>query len=105
MIKHIVIWSIKATEDATKEQNILKFKQMLEALPADIKAIKSLEVGLKSDKSPSNNNDIVLTTTHESWEALSEYASHPKHLVVIDFAKTIVESRSAVDFEYKKSCC
>ncbi len=100
MIKHIVIWSIKATEKADKIENIKTFKTMLEALPATIKEIASLEVGLKTDKSPANNNDIVLITTHKSWEDLTAYATHPKHLEVIEFAKTVVESRSAVDFEY-----
>lgn len=100
MIKHIVIWNIKATETASKEENIAKFKEMLLALPKDISEIKSLEVGIKTAASPDNNNDIVLTTTHDTWEELKAYAIHPKHVVVLEFAKTIVESRAAVDYEF-----
>lgn len=98
MIKHIVIWSFKATEFASKEENIQKFKSMLLALPSEIKEIKSMEIGLKTSESPANNNDMVLTTTHATWEDLSIYANHPKHLDVVAFAKQIVESRSAVDY-------
>lgn len=100
MIKHIVIWNIKSTENATKEANIEKFREMLECLPGQIAEIQSLEVGLKTAKAAANNNDMVLTTTHNSWEDLATYANHPAHLLVIEFAKTVVESRSVVDYEY-----
>ncbi len=99
MIKHIVMWSFKdEAEGNTKEQNILIFKEMLESLVGKVPGLLSLEVGVKGVDSPVDNQDVVLTTTHNTWDELKAYAIHPEHLKVGAFAKQVVLSRSAVDY-------
>ena len=99
MIKHIVMWTFKdEAEGNKKEQNISIFKEMLENLVGQVPGLLSLEVGVKGVDSPADNQDVVLTTTHNTWDELKAYAIHPEHLKVGSFAKQVVLSRSAVDY-------
>lgn len=101
MIKHIVVWALKEEANGkTKEENKQIFKTMLEDLVGKVPSLKSLEVGLKTDAAPDNCDDIVLVTEFDTWEGLSEYATHPDHLKVIAFAKQVVAKRSAMDYEF-----
>lgn len=96
MIKHIVIWKLK---EENLEENKAKFKEMLLGLKGLVPTLIDAEVGLKESASPENNDDIVLISTFASWDDLDAYQVHPKHQEVIAFAKTVVEKRSAVDYE------
>lgn len=100
MIKHIVIWKLKEeASGGSRTENALKMKQMLEALTAKVPGIVSLEVGLKTDKAPANNDDVILVSEFASWHDLDVYATHPEHLKVVDFVKSVVERRAVVDYE------
>ena len=45
MIKHIVMWKFKDfAEGATRQENLLKVKSMLEALPEKIDFIREMHV-------------------------------------------------------------
>lgn len=83
----------------TKAENATKFKNMLEELVPIISELKSLEVGIGYNEADAAVFDMVLTTTHDSKEGLKAYATHPEHVKVVDFAKTIVAERRVVDFE------
>lgn len=101
MIKHIVIFKLKETaEGNSREENKQIFKGMLEALVGVVPGIEMMEVGLKGEKSPEDNADVVLTTEFKTWEALKAYAVHPEHLKVVDFVKKVIEGRSVVDYEF-----
>lgn len=96
MIKHIVVWKLKPENC---KENTQKFKNMLLALKGVVPSLLDIEVGTKGDSSPENNDDIVLISSFASWKGLDEYQEHPEHLKVVEFAKTVVQSRSAVDYE------
>lgn len=83
----------------TKAENATKFKTMLEDLVPVISELKSLEVGIGYNEADGAVFDMVLTTTHDSKEGLKAYSTHPEHVKVVDFAKTIVAERRVVDFE------
>ncbi|MDA3883932.1 MAG: Dabb family protein [Bacteroidales bacterium] len=100
MITHIVMWNLQDEAlGASKEENKQVFKQKLEELTQTVPGIEYLEVGLKGEKSPEMNHDIILITKFKSWEDLTTYAEHPNHLKVVDFVKQVVSSRAAIDFE------
>ncbi|MFO7869579.1 MAG: Dabb family protein [Bacteroidales bacterium] len=100
MITHIVMWNLKDEAlGASKEENKLVFKQKLEELTQTVPGIEYLEVGLKGEKSPETNHDIILISKFQSWDDLKTYAEHPNHVKVVDFVKQIVESRAAIDYE------
>lgn len=100
MITHIVMWSFKneASEDI-KQQNIQKFADMLNALPACIQEIKYFEVGVKNSSSPQDSMDVVLISKFSSWSDLKAYAIHPEHQKVVAFAKEVVQERAVTDYE------
>lgn len=94
------MWKLKDNANGnSKDENALKFKEMLELLPLKIDAIKSMEVGIGYMESGGPFFDMVLTTSHTSREALQEYAVHPEHQKVVEFGKMIVEERRVVDYE------
>lgn len=83
----------------SRKENAEEFKARLESLIPKIDAIKSLEVGIGYIEAEGAIFDMVLTTTHDSKEKLTEYAVHPDHQEVVAFAKDIVAERRVVDYE------
>jgi hypothetical protein len=99
MIKHIVLWKLKDfAEGATKQQNIVKVKTMLENMRGNIPGMLKLEVGLNLETSEAGS-DISLYTEFESREALAAYQVHPIHMKVKAFLPLIRTERRVVDYE------
>jgi len=98
MIKHIVMFKFKNSDNIEKQINAEKLKTKLENLPTEIVEIKSFEIGLNYCVSP-NAYDMVLISTFENREHLQEYAKHLEHIKVLNFIDEIVQSRVVVDFE------
>lgn len=98
MFVHIVCWKVKENaEGLSKTEITSKMKSMLETLPSQIDVIKKLEVGLDVIHSE-RSFDISLYSVFENEDDLKTYATHPKHLVVVDFFKKVVEKAVAVDY-------
>ena len=99
MIKHIVLWKLKDfAEGATKQQNALKIKTMLEDMRGKIPGMLKLEVGLNFETSDTAS-DISLYTEFESRETLNQYQDHPVHLKVKDFIPLVRTERRVIDYE------
>jgi len=95
MIKHVVMWKFK--NDVT-ESDKLEMKRQLDALKGLVPTLLNISVGLDISRKE-RSWDIVLYSEFESMAALKEYASHPEHLKVVEFVKTVVSSGAAVDYE------
>lgn len=99
MLKHIVLWKMKeGVEGRTRQESALKFKQMLEALPAQIPQILQFEVGIPMDEGDTIA-DISLYSAFKDAASLKAYQEHPEHLKVIAYAKTVIAERRVVDYE------
>ena len=99
MIKHIVLWKLKDfAEGATKQENALKVKAMLEDMRDKIPGLLKLEVGLNFETSDAAS-DISLYTEFESREALDAYQVHPLHIPVKKFLPFVRTERRVVDYE------
>ncbi|MCP4117479.1 MAG: Dabb family protein [Desulfobacteraceae bacterium] len=96
MIKHIVMWTLVESDD--KEDNLKKMKSLLEGLVGKIDEIVKLEVAIHPISSP-EPLDIVLYSEFNSYDDLNAYATNPKHLKVVEFIKSVSDTRSAVDYE------
>ena len=72
MIRHAVLMTFLDPADAPEA------KARLEALPARISEIRTLEVGLDVVGSPASAH-LLLLTTHDSVETLKAYQGHPVH--------------------------
>jgi len=99
MIKHIVMWKLKASADgASKEQNAKKMKTELEALKSKIPQIKHLEVGMNIIPTDAAC-DVALYSEFASEQDLAVYAKHPDHVAAAGFVKKVVESRVVIDYK------
>jgi len=94
MIVHIVMFKFK---DENKAANIAKAKEMLEALSEQIDVLKFMEVGVNFDTAE-RAFDLSLYSKFETKEDLQTYATHPKHLLVVDFIKSVASESKVVDY-------
>ena len=99
MIRHIVMWKFKEeAEGKTKQENMEKAREMLYALLPVIPEIKRMEIGLDVSKTDMSM-DLCLLTEFDSKETLAYYATHPEHLKVSKFVRSVIESRVVLDSE------
>ncbi len=94
MLVHIVMFQFK---EENKEANMIRVKEMLEALPMKIESLKSMVVGIDISRSE-RSFDLVLTTTFDDQAGLKEYAVHPAHLEVVSVIKEVTILSKLVDY-------
>jgi len=94
MVKHIVMFNFK---DENKKENLLKAKEMLEALLESVPTLKSMEVGINFAQEE-RAMDLSLYSEFEDEEALKSYATHPAHLEVVAFIKSVASASKVVDY-------
>lgn len=94
MVKHIVMWRLK--EEAGVE-DARKIKELLERLKDICEGAIEIEVGIDTLRS-TQSFDVSLYSVFESKEALEAYNTHPEHLKAVDFIKSVVCDRIAVDY-------
>jgi hypothetical protein len=83
--------------DENKKANISKAKEMLNALESSVGTLDSIEVGLNfADEDRAM--DLSIITKFKDKDALSQYATHPEHLKVIEFIKQVVSYTKVVDY-------
>jgi hypothetical protein len=98
MVRHIVMWKLKGP---TTEEKRLQAEQAREALLGmfgQVPGLTKIEVGIAL-VSGEQEADLVLTTTHDSWQALSDYQSHPAHEPVKQLLGALRTERRVVDYE------
>ena len=99
MIKHIVMWRFKDyAEGATKQENIMKVKNMLEKLPSRIDFIREMKVEINVNPKE-GMYDAVLISAFDTLEDVNAYRVHPEHKKISAFVSLIRESRASVDYE------
>jgi len=95
MITHIVLFKFK---DDTTDNQIQKAKNMIEALKDKVPTLKQIEVGVNfADEDRAM--DMSLLSTFDDRVGLDEYATHPIHLEVIAYIKSIASYTKVVDYE------
>ncbi len=100
MIKHIVMWKFKSfAEGASKEENLMKVKSMLEALPDKIDFIREMKVEVNVNPEE-GMYDAVLISAFDSLEDVNNYRVHPEHKKISSFVALVREGRASVDYEY-----
>ena len=97
MIKHIVFIRIIDSSEDCKISNTNKLATMLSQLPASITEISQLEVGRNFSPRPTAF-DLCLSVEFENKENLNTYQTHPNHVKVLDFMKTLDLETAVVDY-------
>lgn len=98
MIRHIVVWKLKAEEAEAKAASVAVIAGALEPLAAIIPGIDSLRVSANSAFFEANW-DVVLVGDYESLAALEAYQVHPEHVLAAAVVREHVAQRASVDFE------
>jgi hypothetical protein len=98
MIKHIVMFRIKAPSEDEKRERVALLKNKLEKLPPIIPEIKYFEAGINVSTSL-NSFDLVLVSEFENAVKLEVYRKHPEHQMIVKFIKEIKAETVVVDYE------
>jgi len=94
MMKHIVMFDFK---NENKQENLEKAKMMLEALVESIPTLKGMEVGINFS-AEERAMDLSLYSTFEEQAGLEAYATHPAHLEVVEFIKSVATASKVSDY-------
>lgn len=98
MVKHIVLFQLDPQMDpALKQQVMHDFKTAIEALPATIPFLRSVEVGINAN--PSETFDLALYSEFDSLDDVRAYAVHPDHVAAASLIGPYKVARSCVDYE------
>ena len=95
MIKHIVFFKLEDNSKELKEE----LKSKLISLKDKITIIRHLEVGINFNKGD-RAYDLSLITDFDSVEDLNTYATHPLHVEVIKYIKSLNAITKVVDYQY-----
>ncbi len=95
MVRHIVF--LKLEDNSEKNKQIVKERMM--QMQGNIDILKHIEVGINF--SPEERAfDLVLITDFESKNDLLAYATHPVHVEVLKFLRSINTLSKVVDYEF-----
>lgn len=100
MVKHIILWKLKADFSAEEKAQILAgIKTNLESLAGVVPGLLEIKVNCEKVLA-SSNADLMLDSTLESPDALKGYAVHPAHVAVADtYVRPFTEVRLCLDYE------
>lgn len=100
MVKHIILWKLKADFSAEEKAQILAgIKTNLESLAGVVPGLLEIKVNCEKVLA-SSNADLMLDSTLESPEALKGYAVHPAHVAVANtYVRPFTEVRLCLDYE------
>lgn len=85
-------------KEENKQENILKVKELLEALDSTVDVLNSMEVGINFNPTE-RAFDMSIYTKFDTKENLHSYAVHPEHLKVLEFIKAVTVETKVVDYE------
>lgn len=100
MIKHIVLFKMKAFASENEKQSKLKeIKVQLEKLPRSIPELKNIQVGINCN--PAEKWDLALEAEVENMRHLEIYAKHPDHQDIVQrLILPLKEERACIDYEF-----
>jgi hypothetical protein len=98
MIRHIVMWRLKAhAEGADKAINLDKAKTLLLSCANVVPGIRAFEVATATPGMDCTH-DLVLHMLLDDAQVLAAYQNHPDHLAIKPFMKAVVQERCCMDF-------
>lgn len=99
-IRHVVMWKLRGPSADERKAQAEQVRAALQALVGKIPGMSSLEVGIGARLGEDEQEcDVVLSTCHDSWQALADYQKHPEHQLVAKLIGELRSERRVVDFE------
>ncbi len=100
MIKHIVMFKLKAVNGKSEYENAVEAKECFNDVIANVRELKAGEVVINSKDAPQDNYTISLICDFESIDDLNAYQVHPAHKAFGAFIAEIKTERACIDYEY-----
>ncbi|RUR68204.1 Dabb family protein [Variovorax guangxiensis] len=97
MLKHIVMWDLRADTPEEKARATQLLKCKFESLRGQIPGLLHIEVGVDSSR-VGYACDVVLYSEFDSQASLDGYATHPAHLRVREELGDLRIARHQVDY-------
>ena len=95
MVKHIVFFKLEDNSEANKMQ----IKERFMGMVGKIEGMYNLDVGLNF--SPEERAfDMALSCDFDDRAGLAHYATHPVHVAIVNYLKSINTVTKVVDYEY-----
>jgi hypothetical protein len=99
MIRHVVMWIFpEESAGRSREDNVLRAFELLQALPDVIPVIRRLDV-LPDHLGGDKQAHLMIDADFDDWDALEVYQQHPAHLEVVAFFREVGTTRWAIDHE------
>lgn len=95
MLHHIVMWQL---HDEGKEANLAEAVRLLQSCSAIVPGILRFEVAAAKPGLEATY-DLVLNSTFADQAVLAAYQSHPDHVALKPFMKSVVAARQCMDYE------
>lgn len=96
MIKHVVVWRLRA--EPSVRANAERVKSLLEGMAGRIPGLLKIEVGINHFED-ANAADVLLYTEFTDRAALAIYQTHPVHETVKPAIRELTLERRVVDYE------
>ena len=98
MVRHLILWKLKALPEAEKATVKANIKSGLEGLRGVVPGL--LDIRVRTAGLASSNADVMLDSSFADEAALAGYAVHPAHVKAADtFVRPFTEIRLCLDFE------
>lgn len=98
MIRHIVMWKLRGASAEEKRSQAEQARAALLGMLGKIPGLTQMEVGIGALQAD-DRADLVLSSLHESWQALEAYGTHPAHEPVKALIGGLRTERRVLDFE------
>jgi hypothetical protein len=92
------MWKLKGPSAEEKRSQAEQARTALLGMLGQVPGLTQIEVGIGAAVGE-QEADLVLSSTHESWQALDDYQSHPAHEPVKKLIGELRVERRVVDFE------
>jgi len=92
------MWKLKGPSAEERRAQQEQVRAALLGMRGKIPGMSELEVGL-GVVSGEQEMDVVLTSLHDSWQALEDYAKHPAHEPVKQLIGSLRSERRVIDYE------
>jgi len=98
MFRHVVIWNLDDRfSEEEKERTALEIKTRLETFSKELPEVEYFHV--QYGGFPPSTGDLILDSSFATREALEHYKTHPTHVEIGGFVRSVVKSRASMDYE------
>lgn len=96
-LRHIVSWKFAGDTREERDVHARRAIELLEPLRESVPSVRALSVH-RNELFEGANHDLTLIADFDDEDGLSAYATHPAHVPLVEFMKTVTVGRAATDF-------